>query len=117
MKVGYFSPMPPAATGVADYSASLLPYLRKLGEVGVNQPGDVNLYHIGNNALHREIYARALAEPGIAIIHDSVLQHFFLGSLDEAAYEEEFVYNYGEWSRGLARELWKERARSGSDAR
>lgn len=117
MKAGYFSPMPPAATGVADYSAALLPYLQALGEVRVNQPGDVNLYHVGNNALHREIYARALAEPGIAVIHDSVLQHFFLGSLDEAAYQEEFVYNYGEWSRGLARELWKERARSGSDVR
>jgi glycosyltransferase involved in cell wall biosynthesis len=88
-----------------------------MGNVRVNQPGDVNLYHVGNNALHREIYARARAEPGIAVIHDSVLQHFFLGSLDEATYEAEFVYNYGEWSRGLAHDLWKERARSGSDPR
>ncbi len=115
--LGYFSPMPPAPTGVADYSTALLPHLQAFGEIRVNQRGHVNLYHIGNNALHREIYERALAEPGIAVIHDGVLQHFFLGSLDESAYVEEFVYNYGEWARGLAHDLWKERARSGADAR
>ncbi len=117
MRLGYFSPMPPAATGVADYSAELLPYLKELGPVAVNQAGDVNIYHIGNNALHREIYERSLAEPGIVVLHDAVLQHFYLGMLDETAYVEEFVYNYGEWSRGQAQELWSQRARSGADAR
>jgi hypothetical protein len=117
MKLGYFSPLQPAATGVADYTAALLPHLQAGGEVRVNGSGDINLYHVGNNALHREIYARALAEPGIAVIHDAVLQHFFLGSLDEAAYVDEFVYNYGEWSRGEAHDLWRQRARSGADAR
>lgn len=114
MTVGYFSPMPPAATGVADYSAALLPYL---GPVRLNQSGDANLYHIGNNGLHREIYQRALAEPGVIVLHDAVLQHFYLGMLTEDAYVNEFVYNYGEWSRGEAEELWRERARSGADAR
>jgi glycosyltransferase involved in cell wall biosynthesis len=117
MTVGYFSPMPPAATGVADYSGELLPYLQALGPVTVNQPGEVNLYHVGNNGLHREIYQRAVAEPGVVVLHDAVLQHFFLGMLDEHAYVEEFVYNYGEWSRGQAHELWSQRARSGADAR
>lgn len=114
MTLGYFSPMPPAATGVADYSAALLPYL---GDVRLNQSGDVNLYHIGNNLLHREIYLRALREPGVIVLHDAVLQHFYLGSLDETGYVAEFVYNYGEWARGEAEELWRERARSGADAR
>ncbi len=118
MKIGYFSPMPPAPTGVADYSAALLPHLLSHGgPVTLNQSGEVNLYHVGNNALHREIYERALAEPGVVVLHDAVLQHFFLGSLDEAHYVEEFVYNYGEWSRGEAQELWRERARSGADVR
>ena len=116
MIVGYFSPMPPAATGVADYSAELLPHLQAIGPVSVNQPGDVNVYHIGNNALHREIYHRALAEPGVVVLHDAVLQHFFLGT-DEVRYVDEFVFNYGEWSRGQAQELWAQRARSGADAR
>lgn len=117
MTVGYWSPLPPAATGVADYSAALLPYLRAPGDIITNAPGDVNLYHVGNNALHREIYDRALREPGIVVIHDAVLQHFFLGSLTEQQYVDEFVYNYGEWSRGQALELWRERSRSGADAR
>ncbi len=117
MTVGYWSPLPPAATGVADYSAALLPYLRAHGTIVTNAPGDVSLYHVGNNALHREIYERALREPGIVVIHDAVLQHFFLGSLTEQQYVDEFVYNYGEWSRGQALELWRERSRSGADAR
>jgi glycosyltransferase involved in cell wall biosynthesis len=117
MRLGYWSPLPPAPTGVADYSAALLPHLRKFGEIRLNARGDENLYHTGNNALHGGIYERALAEPGAVVIHDAVLQHFLLGHLDAARYEEEFVYNYGEWMRARARELWRERGRSGADAR
>ncbi len=118
MKVGFFSPLPPAATGVADYSAALLTALGKHGQVEVDDPrADVALYHIGNNHLHREIYQRALAHPGVAVIHDAVLQHFFLGTFDRAQYLDEFVYNYGEWTRGLAEDLWKSRARSAADPR
>lgn len=113
MTVGYFAPLPPARSGVADYAADLLPLL----PARVNAPGDVNLYHIGNNQLHRDIYARALREPGVVVLHDAVLHHFFLGSLDESSYVEEFVYNYGEWARELARELWRDRARSATDPR
>ncbi len=83
----------------------------------MNRSGDVNLYHIGNNQAHRSIYERALREPGVAVLHDAVLNHFFLGSLGEREYIEEFVYNYGEWSRGLAGELWRARAGSGAAAR
>ena len=35
MKVAYFSPMPPSTSGIADYSALLLPELRKLIDVEV----------------------------------------------------------------------------------
>jgi glycosyltransferase involved in cell wall biosynthesis len=51
------------------------------------------------------------------VLHDAVLHHFLLGQLDEARYVEEFVFNYGEWNRGLARELWRSRAVSGADCR
>jgi glycosyltransferase involved in cell wall biosynthesis len=115
---GFFSPFPPARTGVADYAASLLPALRQFGSVEVDAPdAPVNLYHLGNNLFHREIYARALARPGVAVLHDAVLHHFFLGSLDEERYIDEFVYNYGEWNHGLARELWLGRPRSALDPR
>jgi glycosyltransferase involved in cell wall biosynthesis len=67
--------------------------------------------------MHAAIYRRALERPGVIVLHDAVLHHFLLGQLGEAAYIEEFVYNYGEWSRGLARDLWRGRAASGSDSR
>lgn len=113
MTVGYFAPLPPAKSGVADYAADLLPWL----PARVNAAGDVNLYHVGNNQLHREIYARALREPGVVVLHDAVLHHFFLGSMGEAEYVEEFVYNYGEWARELGRELWRGRSGSAMDPR
>jgi glycosyltransferase involved in cell wall biosynthesis len=115
--IGFYSPLPPANTGVADYSAALLRALRCHGTVQPNSPGDIALYHIGNNQLHRGIYHRALRHPGIAVLHDAVLQHFFLGSLDREAYIDEFVYNYGEWMRDCARDLWTNRARSAADPR
>lgn len=118
MKLGFFSPLPPARTGVADYSAALLAGMRKLGEVEVGaEDAEVALYHLGNNHLHRDIYCRAIAKPGVAVLHDAVLQHFFLGTLNQDDYVSEFVFNYGEWSRDLAVDLWKHRARSASDPR
>ena len=63
--------------------------LRRHGSV---EPGarraDIALYHLGNNQLHRKIYRRALAKPGVVVLHDAVLHHFFLGSLDRAEYVE-----------------------------
>ncbi len=113
MTVGFHAPLPPARTGVAEYSAALLRALREYGRVEVApRRAGIRLYHLGNNQLHREAYRCALAEPGVVVLHDAVLQHFFLGWLDRAPYIEEFVYNYGEWNRGLAGELWDSRAQS-----
>ena len=116
--VGFYSPLPPARTGVADYSAALLQELRRHGRVEIAPSRcDIALYHVGNNGMHAEIYRRALANPGVVVLHDAVLQHFFLGQLSETEYVDEFVYNYGEWNRGLALDLWRRRAGSGSDDR
>jgi glycosyltransferase involved in cell wall biosynthesis len=115
---GFYSPLPPARTGVADYAAALLAELRRHGRVEVAPDAcDVALYHLGNNGLHASIYRRALECPGVVVLHDAVLHHFLLGQLDEAAYIEEFVYNYGEWNRSLAADLCRRRAASGSDSR
>lgn len=113
MTVGFYSPWPPAASGVADYAAALAKELSRFGRiVAGGAPADVDLYHIGNNQLHREAYRRALERPGVVVLHDAVLQHFFLGWLDRSGYVEEFVYNYGEWHRVQAGALWDGRARS-----
>jgi glycosyltransferase involved in cell wall biosynthesis len=116
--VGFYSPLPPASTGVAGYSAALLAQLRRHGRVEIApRHCDVALYHLGNNGLHAAIYRRALDRPGVVVLHDAVLHHFLLGQLNEREYTEEFVYNYGEWSCGLARDLWRDRAGSASDRR
>jgi glycosyltransferase involved in cell wall biosynthesis len=115
---GFYAPLPPARTGVADYAAALLRSLRTHGDVR-NAPAscDSALYHLGNNRLHADIYRRALARPGVVVLHDAVLHHFLLGQLGRDSYIEEFVYNYGDWNRSLAEELWEHRATSGSDSR
>jgi glycosyltransferase involved in cell wall biosynthesis len=117
LKVGFHSPLPPVRSGVADYAAALLGALGGYGDVEAGaEQADIDLYHLGNNRLHRTIYARALARPGVVVLHDAVLHHFLLGTLSESEYIEEFVYNYGEWMRSLASELWRRRASSGSAA-
>jgi glycosyltransferase involved in cell wall biosynthesis len=116
--VGFHSPLPPARTGVADYSAALLRVLQQRGDVRPGAPkADVHLYHIGNNQLHRRIYEAAIQRPGVAVLHDAVLQHFFLGSLSESAYIDEFAFNYGEWNRDRGQLLWRDRGASATDDR
>ena len=118
MTAGFYAPLPPARSGVADYAAALLAELRQHGRVEVAPARcDVALYHLGNNRLHGEIYRRACEVPGVVVLHDAVLHHFLLGRLDEAGYIAEFAYNYGEWNRGLAGELWCGRASSATDRR
>jgi len=112
ISLGWFAPPPGAKSGVADYASALGAALQPDFPLCRDADGDVNVYQIGNNELHRDIYAQALRRPGVAVIHDAVLQHFFLGSLPREAYIEEFVHNYGEWQRGQAEALWANRGRS-----
>src|SRR5262249_330141 len=113
LKAGFHSPLPPARSGVADYSASLLRALKPLGDVEVTaRQADVHLYHIVNNRLHAGIYEQALETPGVVVLHDAVLHHLMLGTLAESDYVGEFTYNYGAWHEDLARVLWRRRARS-----
>jgi glycosyltransferase involved in cell wall biosynthesis len=118
MTVSYHAPHPGARSGVADYSAALLMALRRLGKVETDgRAADIDLYQLGNNRLHAEIYAQALGRPGVAVLHDGVMHHFLLGTLSHDDYIAEWVYNYGEWRRDLGEELWSGRARSAFDPR
>ncbi|MCZ2153721.1 MAG: glycosyltransferase [Bryobacterales bacterium] len=117
MRLGYFAPLPPSRSGVADYAAVMLTALSGCAEVLVGESGDINLYHIGNNRLHAEIYEHAIATPGVVLLHDAVLHHLLIGSLDDTRYRAEFVYNYGSWTADLARTFWMQRSRAMSDPR
>ncbi len=118
MVIGFDAPLPPAVTGVADYAARLLNELRRRATVVTkgSQAG-LWLYHIGNNREHHAaIYQRALARPGVVVLHDAVLMHLQLSMASgEESFVEEFVFNYGGWHRDYARSLWQGRARSGAD--
>jgi len=84
IQVAFFSPLPPARSGIADYSAALLEELAKLVSVEVFSsaarpfdPGrfDIALYQIGNNADHDFCYETAIEHPGVVVIHEANLHH------------------------------------------
>ena len=87
MKVAYFSPLPPDTSGIADYSALLLPALQQLLDVEVVRPGrtrpvaaDVALYHVGNNPdAHGWIVDALKRRPGVVVLHDWVIHHLVAG--------------------------------------
>jgi glycosyltransferase involved in cell wall biosynthesis len=86
VKVAYYSPMPPERSGIADYSAHLLPALRERVEVVVAQRrrraprADVALYHVGNNPdAHGWIVDALRKRPGVVVLHDFVLHHLVAG--------------------------------------
>ena len=87
MKVAYYSPLPPERSGIADYSALLLPALRERIEVVVPERGssrpldaDLAVYHIGNNPdVHGWILDALRRRPGVVVLHDFVLHHLVAG--------------------------------------
>jgi glycosyltransferase involved in cell wall biosynthesis/SAM-dependent methyltransferase len=99
-----FTPLPPAATGTADYAAALIPGLGKLVDLQVFEKTprafdprafDAVFYQLGNNPFHAGIYETALRHPGIAVLHEPNLHDLIRGMnagsakayLREVAYE------------------------------
>jgi glycosyltransferase involved in cell wall biosynthesis len=97
-RIAYLSPMPPAPTGVATYSAAVVRDLRAIGfgrrhRLDIPSPreahstavrrSDLALYHIGNNvSFHGEIYGLAIRHPGLVVLHDLALDDLARGLLD-----------------------------------
>jgi ubiquinone/menaquinone biosynthesis C-methylase UbiE/glycosyltransferase involved in cell wall biosynthesis len=109
MILNWFSPLPPAKTGIAAYTARILPSLHRrahivlwtdqaeydsnlknyaevrhyqLGQIDWTElnRGDISFYHIGNNRFfHGAIWQVSRSHPGIVILHDLYLQNFFAG--------------------------------------
>jgi glycosyltransferase involved in cell wall biosynthesis len=128
MKLAYLSPLPPSPSGVADYSAALLPELAREAEIDLfyDEPALVAslprgarsgvrsvrefeslharyaavIYHMGNSAHHDAIYDALLRYPGIVVLHDGTLHHFFVDRTlhrgDGPSYLREMAYAHGE---------------------
>ena len=111
MKLNLFSPLPPTRSDIARVTTNLLPLLAETAEIIVwssepkwdpaaetratvryydaNRPpwreiseADVTFYQMGNDPrYHYPIWRISQQHPGIVILHDLMLQHFFSGLL------------------------------------
>jgi glycosyltransferase involved in cell wall biosynthesis/SAM-dependent methyltransferase len=84
MRIAFFSPLPPARSGIADYAEALLEQLRGLADVDAFAEApkefdagayDVCIYQLGNNPHHEFVYDMALRHPGIIVLHEANLHH------------------------------------------
>lgn len=84
MRLAFFSPLPPARSGIADYSSALIDALKKLVDVDVftEEPQSFDpsqydglLYQLGNNSDHIFVYEMALKHPGVVVMHEANLHH------------------------------------------
>ena len=111
MKLNFFSPLPPTRSELARLTTNLLPLLAEKAEVVVwssepkwqpeveghatvrhydaNRPpwraiseADITFYQMGNDPrYHHAIWRISRQHPGVVILHDLMLQHFFSGLL------------------------------------
>jgi glycosyltransferase involved in cell wall biosynthesis len=113
VRLAYYSPLPPERSGIADYSALLLPALERRFEVAVARRGqrppdsDVALYHVGNDPNAHDWIVEALARrPGVVVLHELVLHHLVAGLTlargDPAAYLDAMERDSGLPGRLLA---------------
>lgn len=129
MRLAWVSPLPPARSGIADYSAELLPAVAEQAEVALFAPPpygdapwepvhpladlarqaggfDAVVYHMGNNPYHVDIYDLALRLPGIVVLHDYVLHHLVarctIAAGDIAGYLWHLAYERGTAGAAMA---------------
>lgn len=105
LKLAYVSPLPPARSGIADYSAELLPALANFYDIdviidseSVGEPqfewGSVRtsqwflknadrydrvIYHFGNSPFHSYMFPLLDVIPGVVVLHDFFLSHIIAG--------------------------------------
>jgi glycosyltransferase involved in cell wall biosynthesis len=99
VRLAVWTPLPPSASGIADYAAEQLPFLGQGADVQVvvedpaavvapahvrlvaaHEPvdADLDLYQIGNSPSHAYVYHAALARPGVVLLHDWSLHDLVL---------------------------------------
>ena len=147
MNLNWFSPLPPAATDIAHYTSRVLPALSAVSDVtlwttkrqwpkslesfaeirryGLDRlpwtelnRADMTFYHIGNNPkFHWPIWHVSRVHPGVVVLHDFRLHHFFdwiyrCHYQDLNLYLEAIETYYGENARGDATECFNTSARN-----
>jgi len=120
MRVAFFSPLPPARSGIADYSQALIQSLKPLVELEVFSEAsrafdpsrfDIALYHLGNNVHHDFVYETALRHAGVVAMHESNLHHLMADLTikrgDWDAYIRECEYHGGPQAAAYAARVRK----------
>ncbi|MEO7273599.1 MAG: glycosyltransferase, partial [Vicinamibacterales bacterium] len=130
MRVAWFSPMPPARSGVASCSRELVSALRDqhLIDVFVDDPlvtgsadgrsahdflwrhrrlpYDLTVYQVGNSSSHDYLWPYLFRFPGLAVLHDVRLHHARAAALLRRArtadYRAEMAANHPDLDPGLA---------------
>ena len=89
MRIAWFSPFPPERSGIATYSAEIVPLLSsahsidRVPELGAHDfvwkhrrdPYDLVVYQLGNAPCHDYMWAYLAAFPGLVVLHDARLHH------------------------------------------
>ena len=89
MRLAWFSPLPPVRSGIAAYSAELLPRLRDAFVIDSyperdahdfvwrhrRTPYDLVVYQLGNAPCHDYMWAYLARYPGLIVLHDARLHH------------------------------------------
>src|SRR5919197_2770463 len=119
MTIAWFSPLPPVRSGVAAYSAELLPHLERTFTIDrVDQarahdfvwrhrraPYDLTIYQLGNAPCHDYMWAYLAAYPGLVVLHDARLHHARARCLLTVEryddYRREFWYDHPEAPKGF----------------
>ncbi len=115
MRIAFLSPLPPARSGIADYSEALVESLKQIVDLEIfSGPSsafdaskfDIAIYQVGNNAHHDFVYEAALKNPGVVVMHESNLHHLItdltIRRNDWDAYIAECEYNGGAAARAFA---------------
>jgi glycosyltransferase involved in cell wall biosynthesis len=109
--IAWFSPLPPTRSGIASYSAELLPLLQRefvidsYPETSAHdfvwrarqRPYDLIVYQLGNAPYHDYMWAYLARYPGLVVLHDARLHHARARRLLQQQrfddYRREFAYD------------------------
>ena len=131
MRVAWFSPLPPDPSGIAAYSADVLPLLEKPSGYSIDRfvdrppagdgsnvfnahdfvwkhqrrPYDLVVYQLGNARWHDYMWAYLAAYPGLVVLHDTRLHHararHLLSQGRPDDYRREFRYDHPDAPPGV----------------
>ena len=117
MRIAWFSPLPPARSGIAAYSAALVPRLAPAHAIDCFSEAnacdfvwkarrdsyDLVVYQLGNAPCHDYMWAYLAAFPGLVVLHDARLHQARARALLQQErfddYRREFWYDHPEARR------------------